>query len=155
MEDRDAGGAGRQVTMAVLPLPEAPGSFCFSFDSANRILLARFEGLLTDQLLEEFYRVAGIHWTATAPRAGIADYSAVTEVAVSSDFIRHLANQEPSAEVSGCPRFLVVPRTHAFGLARMFQLLGETKRPLLHVVRTMDEALAALAVQSTHFDPLE
>jgi hypothetical protein len=141
--------------MVLLAGPEIPGSFQFAFDSANRILLARFEGRLTDELLEEFYRVAGIHWTATGPRAGIADYSAVIEVAVSSDFIRHLAKQEPTAEVAGCPRFLVVPHTHAFGLARMFQIMGENRRPLLNVVRTMDEAFAALGVQSSHFEPLE
>jgi len=33
--------------------------------------------------------------------------------------------------------------------------VGESKRPLLEVVRTMDEALAALGIQSPHFEPLE
>jgi len=53
------------------------------------------------------------------------------------------------------PRILVVSATAGYGLARMFQILGEPKRPLLKVVRTMDEALAALGVQSPHFEPLE
>jgi hypothetical protein len=140
--------------MVSLVRPETPGSFRFEFDNTNRILLVRFEGRLTDKLLEEFYRAAADYWTATRPRAGIADYSLVTDVAVSSDFIRHLATQEPGADVAGCPRFLVVPHTHAFGLARMFQLIGETRRPLLHVVRTMDEAFAGLGVRSSHFEPL-
>jgi hypothetical protein len=37
----------------------------------------------------------------------------------------------------------------------MFQITGEATRPLLKVVRTMDEALADLGVQPPHFEPLE
>ena len=129
--------------------------FQFEFDRVNKILLARFSGNLTDKLLEEFYQAAGRYWTATDPRAGISDFSAVTEVAVSSDVVRRLAMLDPSADVSGRPRFIVAPHTHAFGLARMFQISGESKRPLLQVVRTMDEALAALGVESTNFESLE
>jgi hypothetical protein len=134
---------------------QTPNNFRFEFDAANRILLARFHGRLTDVLLEEFYQEAGRHWTETDPRAGIADYSSVTEVAVSVDFVRYLAKQEPTADVAGRPRFIVAPRTHAFGLARMFQILGESKRPLLQVVHTLDEAFAALGVQSPRFEPLD
>ena len=53
------------------------------------------------------------------------------------------------------PRFIVASKALVFGLARMFQIMGEHSRPLLKVVRTMDEALAALGVQSLHFEPLE
>jgi len=35
---------------------------------------------------------------------------------------------------------------------RMFQIAGESTRPLLHVVRTFDEALTTLGAQSPHFD---
>jgi hypothetical protein len=53
------------------------------------------------------------------------------------------------------PRVIVVPQTHAFGLARMFQIIGEPKRPLLKVVHTLDEAFATLGLQSPHFEPME
>ena len=53
------------------------------------------------------------------------------------------------------PRIVVAPSTVGFGLARMFQIVGERKRPLLQVVRTMEEALAALGIESPHFEPLE
>jgi hypothetical protein len=36
----------------------------------------------------------------------------------------------------------------------MFQLAGERTRPLLDVVRTLDEALALLGVESPQFEPL-
>ncbi len=53
------------------------------------------------------------------------------------------------------PRIIVAPGAVAFGLSRMFQMLGESTRPLLEVVRTMDEALTALGIQSAHFEPLK
>jgi hypothetical protein len=124
----------------------------FEFDPLHKILLARLEGPLTEKLLEEFYRLTLKYWIATGACAGILDGSSVTEVALSSDLIRALAIQEPSAEMAGCPRVFVVPRTDTFGLARMFQLAGENRRPLLSVVHTMGEAFATLGVQPPHFE---
>jgi hypothetical protein len=37
----------------------------------------------------------------------------------------------------------------------MFQITGESKQPHLHVVRTMDQALAALNIHSPNFEPLK
>jgi hypothetical protein len=51
-------------------------------------------------------------------------------------------------------RIIVAPTTLQYGLARMFQLVGEAERPMI-VVHTMDEALAELGVQSPHFEPLQ
>jgi hypothetical protein len=45
--------------------------------------------------------------------------------------------------------------TAGYGLMRMFQIAGESARPLLHVVRTVDEALTALGAESPHFEPVE
>ncbi len=53
------------------------------------------------------------------------------------------------------PRFIAVMNPSGFGLARMFQTLGAATRPLLEVVHTLDEALAALGIQSPHFESLE
>jgi hypothetical protein len=50
---------------------------------------------------------------------------------------------------------MIAPDTHLFGLSRMFQIQGEHQRPLLRVVRTMDEVLRILGIQSTYFEPLE
>lgn len=129
--------------------------FRFEFDPARKILLGRFEGRLTDKSLGEFYRAGLKHWAATDASAAISDYTSA-EWAVSAEFIRELANQEPAVtEPTLRPRIVVVPSTVGFGLARMFQIVGERKRPLLQVVRTMDEAFAALGIESLHFEPLE
>lgn len=131
-------------------------AFSFEFDPANKILLARFEGQLTAELLAEFYRAVRERSTATDASAGIMDLSSVTEYSVSSAFVRQLAKQEPAMpNATTRPRIIVAPATVGFGLARMFQIMGEQTRPLLSVVHTLDEAFTALRVQSPHFEPLE
>jgi hypothetical protein len=131
-------------------------AFRFEFDSANRLLVGRFEGKLTNESLSEFLRAIRDRSTATDARAGIADYSSVTEFAVSSDFIRDIANREPAMpDATRRPRVMVFPATAGFGIGRMFQIMAEPKNPLLKVVHTIDEAFAELGVQSPQFEPLE
>jgi len=127
----------------------------FEFDPVNKVLLARFEGRLTDAALGEFFQTGLKHWAATDARAVISDYTSA-EWAVSAEFLRQLANQEPAVkDPSKRPRIVVASSTVGFGLSRMFQIVGERKRPLLRVVRTLDEAYAELGIESPHFEPLE
>jgi hypothetical protein len=128
----------------------------FEFDRGNQVLLVRPEGRLTDELLAEAMGAIRRYSIATDARAGIFDFSFVWEIALSTAFVRELARQEPAmADAARRPRFIVAPAGVAFGLSRMFQMLGESTRPLLEVVHTMDEALAALGVQSPQFEPLD
>jgi hypothetical protein len=130
--------------------------FRFEFDPVNKILLALFEGRLTDESLAELYEAIRKYSIATDATGGILDLSSVTELTVTSDFVRELASQEPAmADATRRPRFIVAPTTLEFGLSRMFQILGASTRPLLKVVHTLDEALAAFGIQSPHFEPLE
>jgi len=141
--------------MASPSRPEIPSSFRFEFDSANKILRLRVEGLVTDELAVQIYSAIREHATATDARAGICDMSSVTEFAMSAECVRRLASQEPALPDATRPRIIAVANPTGFGLARMFQILGEHTRPLLRVVHTLDEALAMLGAQSPHFDPLE
>ncbi|MGA7930404.1 MAG: hypothetical protein WCA20_30960 [Candidatus Sulfotelmatobacter sp.] len=141
--------------MAAPGRPDISRNSRFEFDAVNEIRLARLKGRLTDELLAELYGVTRKYSIATDARAGIWDLSSVNDLAVSSGFVRSLADQEPAMPDATKPRIIVAPTTIGFGLARMFQILGESTRPLLTVVRTMDEALATLGVQSPHFKPLE
>ena len=131
-------------------------AFRFEFDPVHKILLARFEGQLTNESAEEYHDALGKNWRATEARAGIWDLSGVTDFAVTAEFLRNLAVRKPiSPGLTNHPRFIVVPVTAGYGLMRMFQISGESARPLLHVVRTLDEAIAALGIQSPHFEPIE
>lgn len=127
--------------------------FRFEYDAANKILLGRFEGLLTEESAAAYYDAIRNHGIATEARAGIWDFSAATEN-VASETIRRVAKQEPAMPMNR-PCFIIAPDTHLFGLSRMFQMAGEHKRPLLQVVRTIDEALKTLGVKSPHFEPLD
>jgi len=137
------------------PGPGTTGTFRFEFDRVNKILLLRFEGRLTDELLAQICRTARMHWAATGARAGIADYSSATEFPLSADLVRTLARQAPMPEPTEKPLFIVMPNPTGYGLARMYQIVGDLAQPLVSVVRAIDEALAALGVQSPHFEPLE
>jgi hypothetical protein len=125
----------------------------FEFDARNRVLLLRAEGLFTEELVRNNQASMRKYSTATDARVGIFDLSGVTEFVLSTPFIRSLAKEAPSMSAS-YPLIIVVPSTHGFGLSRMFQSLGDQTRPLLQVVRTMEEALSTLTVPSTHFEPL-
>jgi len=130
-------------------------TYRFEFDPENKILLTRYEGRLTEEVAEESGAVFRKYWAATAPSMTIVDLSSVTEFSVSSEFVRRVAGQVLIVDATGSPVAIVAPVPAAFGLGRMFQIMGESKRPLLHVVHTMEEAFAALGVQSPHFKPLE
>ena len=131
-------------------------AFRFEFDPVNKILLARFEGQLTNESAEAYHYALGKNWAATNARTGIWDLSAVTEFTLASDFLRNLAMRKPvTPGLTDHPRFIVVPETAGYGLMRMFQIVGESSRPGLHVVRTVEEALKTLGVRSPQFEPLE
>jgi len=141
--------------MALHPESGIPGSFRFEFDAANNILLVRVAGRATDKLVEEFFLKTRELATEMQARASIVECSAVTELAVNSDFLRALAKRALASPDPPRRRFLVVPRTAAYGLARMFQIAGESQRPYLEIVRTLPEAWAALGVQSPNLEPLQ
>jgi hypothetical protein len=127
----------------------------FAFDRVNKILLLRREGRLTDELMAESQEAIRKYWAATDPSSGIDDFSEVTEFALSTEFIRQLVDQQQAGDATRHTRVIVAPAPVVFGVARMFQILGERKRPDLQVVHTLDEAFAALGVQAPHFEPLE
>jgi hypothetical protein len=130
--------------------------FRFEFDPVNKALLMRVDGRIEDESLAECYRAIRQYSTSTDASVAILDFSAVTEFAPSTAFVRMLAKQEPAMpDAFHRRRIIVAPAPVAFGLARLFQIVGESTRPLLEVVRTLDDALTALGIQSAHFEPLD
>jgi hypothetical protein len=130
--------------------------FRFEFDALNKILLGRFEGSLTNESAAEFYEAVRKYATMTDASAGIWDLSSITEFALTAEFIRGLAGRQPAMpHADKRPRIIVATATVGFGLMRMLQILGEQQRPMLTVVRTVDEAFAALGVESPHFELLD
>ena len=128
--------------------------YYFEFDPENRILRARFEGPVNDELLKEYYGLAGEYFARTAARAAITDLSAVTSLEASPQLIRELASSPPAILDREFPRFVVAASPPIFGMARMFELEGQDTRPNLHVVRTMKQVCVILGVLDPKFEPI-
>jgi len=129
-------------------------SYHFEFDPANRIIRCHLAGHVSDEDLKEFYRATERQIARMSPRAGIADFSAVTFLDVSPETIRELAKLPPAMPDPSLPRIVLAPLPQVFGMARMFELQGEGTRPNLHIVRTEDEVWAILGVPEPKFQPL-
>lgn len=129
--------------------------FFFEFDPVSQVLRAGIEGPVTDQSIKEFYGLAGKYVARVHPRGGLTDFSGVTSFDVSSETIRQLAHQAPALPDPAILRVVIAPSGLAYGLLRMFQTLGASTRPELHVVRTQEEAYKLLRLQAPRFEPLE
>lgn len=123
------------------------------FDKKNNILRGTLKGSMTGAILLEFYAKGTKYMATHPPCRGILDFSQVTDFEVSADAIRQVA-AAPPAFPPGYMRIMVIPQIFIYGLARMFQILGERTRPELQVVRSMDEAYQLLGVESPEFYPL-
>ena len=126
----------------------------FEYDSQHKILMAKFEGQVTDGLVRDFYREFGSRMAATDLRGHFVDLSDTTSFDVSADTVRAIAALAPVDPIPSRPGVVVAPAADVFGFARMYQILGEATRPNLHVVRTLREAYALLAIASPQFKPL-
>jgi hypothetical protein len=128
--------------------------YFFEFDSTNRVLRCRLQGRLADDELREFYRAAAEHVSRTTPRAAISDFSAVDAFDVSPETIRELARSSPVMSDPELPRFVIAVSPKIFGLARMFELEGQSTRPNLHVVQSLEAACAILGTKNLNFEPI-
>lgn len=126
------------------------------FDAVNNILRATIGGRITGEILLSFHHEAANYLAAHPPCRVILDLSPVTEFDVSSDAIRRLAAAPPPLRSPGAVWILVIQKDVIYGLARMFQILTETKGNYcdLQVVRTMDEAYRLLQVKCPAFRPV-
>lgn len=128
----------------------------FKFDHENKILLLRIEERLTDKLARALYWEVRKYSTSTDASAAIYDLSGVTEFAISPEMIRDLVNREPAMlDATRRPRCLVAPAVFGLAISRLCEIAVEPRNPLLKIVLSMDDAFAALGVQSPHFEPLE
>lgn len=128
-------------------------SFDFEFDPENKIFHAKFHGPVTDESIKYFYDTIASRVSANDFRASIADFSEATAFHVTLNTIRELAALRPADPELSRPRVIVAPTNLIFGLARMFQIIGQATRPNLHVVRKLPEAFAFLGVAAPRFQP--
>ena len=127
--------------------------FILEFDAKNAVLRATVDGVVTDEGLVDCNATVARYYASHPPCRGIVDFSKVTKFEVSSETIRRLASGTPAIPTENV-RVLVTPTDVVYGMARMFQVLGEKTRPDLHVVRTLEEAYKLLQLKSPEFGPV-
>lgn len=115
-----------------------------------RTMLIRVEGNSTDESLAALYEASRAYPAATF---SIVDLSAVTDCAVTCDFIRNSAKQQAARTKTHSPLFIVAPQPCIYGLCRTFQTLTEGTLHIV-IVHTVHEAFAAIGVDPPHFEPL-
>lgn len=125
----------------------------FQFDVNSRVLLVRLEGQLTNEAAIECYEAVEAYALEKNISAGIVDLRGVTGFPVSADLVRQLARRQPKVPAA-IPRVIVAPHIVAYGLLRMFQLVADHSRPNFHVVRSVEQAIKLLHVQSPEFHSL-
>lgn len=130
------------------------GTF-LSVDESRRILYARFEGVVTDEVLVCRYRQAR-EWNAVQQYVkGITDFSGVASMNVTARAIVQVAALDPIIPNDILRiAIIVAPEDFAFGLARMFEMLGSKTREEIHVVRSLAEAYQLLGVESLDLHPV-
>ena len=127
----------------------------FEFDPANKILMTRLEGELTDDLARVTDAGMRKHLVEQNAQVHIVDCSAVTKFSMSGEWIRQLARRQPAIQGVICRRFFVMPNIESFGLARMFQLAGEPHYDSVMIVRSLDEIFTTLSIEPPRFESLD
>ena len=122
----------------------------FEFDDEHRILLLVLEGNVEGEEYSSLTAELRAQAKRMLPLAGITDSGGITNFNVSSQALRSAA-LEGSPYPEATPRYIVAPSDYLFGLARMYELVGNHSEGRLKVVRKMEEALADLGVASAKF----
>jgi hypothetical protein len=123
----------------------------FEFDIEHKILRLVLKGDLGGA---EFLCLnAKIHAQAERwqPLAGITDGIAIANFGVSSQILRSVALQGSPYPI-GIPRYIIAPTDYLFGMARMYELVGNHSEGKLQVVRSLEEALGDLGATNAKFE---
>ena len=128
-------------------------NFHFEYDAAHEVFVVRMYGSISDDIFKASYAATPRQLEGRRIRAALMDLSGVDAYNVSSAAMREVSRLPPLFP-DPTPRWVVAPQDHIFGMARMFQMLSPAGRDMLHVVRSMHEALQAIGVHMAHFERL-
>ncbi|HET9830444.1 MAG TPA: hypothetical protein VFP91_01985 [Vicinamibacterales bacterium] len=128
-------------------------NFHFEYDAAHEVFVVRMYGRITDDIFKASYAATPQYLEGRRIRAALMDLSGVDSYDVSSAAMRDVSKLPPLFP-DPTPRWIVAPQDHIFGMARMFQMLSPTGRDMLHVVRSMRDALQAMGGATAHFERL-
>jgi hypothetical protein len=121
-------------------------------DTTHRLFRCKFAEFLSAESLRQFRAAASKLLAVHGPMIGVIDFTAVSSADLTAQDIRELAALPPVIQDRDFARFIVAPSATLYGLARMFELLGQETRPNLHVVRTAKEVWVILGIAEPQFE---
>jgi hypothetical protein len=125
------------------------------FDEKRGIVVLRFLQDVTEDLLLSTAVIMRDLIRDKEPVGRITDYTDARKILVSSEFVRKFAISDVyELTRPDLKRIIVAPQPVVFGLARMFQANRDSVGQAPVVVRTMDEALEVLGVESLDLRPV-
>jgi hypothetical protein len=119
-------------------------------DAKHRVLLITFGKRVTKETYLSAYDAAKHAVAARGPCSLIADFSAVENFDLSTDFLREIGTMAPAVP-AGMGRVVVAPQPVVYGSSRIVETLRSETIAAVKVVRTIDEAYAAFGTQESDF----
>lgn len=129
------------------------GAF-LSIDAGKRILLIRFEGVVTDEVLLEGYRQVRLWFTENGYCGNVSDFSNVSSFEVTGRAVALLASKPPLVP-ERFVRILVAPQDEVYGLSRMFDTMGSETGNRVDIVRSIEEAYRLVNICEADFNAVE
>ena len=119
----------------------------YRIDSDLGVVLTTATGALTDDELLAHKKKLARDPAFTPGMAELADMRGVERIDVTAEGVRTLIAQDQAAGVQGSLRLAIVAsQDELFGMARMYQMLGEDGFVRVHVCRDADDARAWLGL---------
>jgi hypothetical protein len=122
------------------------------FEPKLKVACVRWTGDVSLQTLRREYEKFRTLPEVAGLKAVIVDFSHAQQVQLSCNDISAFS-QDSAIFLPGFPRVFIGPKDLQFGLLRMYQTLAGDPRDGTCVVRTMDEAYAALGLTEPAFQP--
>jgi hypothetical protein len=136
------------VSTASAPQPQS--GFTIDFDPTHNVLRVRAFGVISDETLISADAAVRTFLTDKGADFGVFDYSAVTNLMVTSEYVRSVARYEPASPPMKL-RIAVAPQPVIYGMNRMYSILIEGKRSDFQVVHTMKEAEELIGLGALDF----
>jgi hypothetical protein len=111
----------------------------FTIDVARRAVYSRGWGVLVDDDLRETQRGLREAVGFESDFCQLYDFSDVTEVRVTGEGLREMALQSPFDR--NARRAVVVDSHVAYGMVRLFQIVGDRETPEFQIFRHREDAL--------------
>lgn len=120
------------------------------FDPTFRVLRVSVVGVVTDEILEKADAAVRRFLAEEGADFGVFDYTCVTSVRVTSEYVRRIAHNKPASPQMKL-RIAIAPQPALYGMNRMYEFLIDERRSDFQIVRTMKEAAAIIGHEPIDF----